>query len=151
MGEDSQVRDGKDPHHIIQSFSWGLCKKCALQHVCQLFVLLTLIPRAGAAQPSPWGAVPQPHSFDCQERVFTVLFCSQKWLYKREPFNFTYIFPGYQNCIYLFQWLRHTCTISIPVTSAEQIQSKRSWLLFPNVRGQQSWCLSLCIYSGATA
>lgn len=80
-----------------------------------------------------------------------VLFCSQKWLYKREPFNFTYIFPGYQNCIYLFQWLRYTCTISIPLTSAEQIQLKRSWLLFPIVCGQQSWCLSPCIYSSASA
>lgn len=78
-----------------------------------------------------------------------VLFRSQKWLHKSAPSNFTYIFPVYQNCIYLFLWLRHASTISISVTSTEQILF-RSNKMASVVSSQQCLSLSLRSLSGGS-
>lgn len=96
---------------------------------CHFYCLVTEDPRGGAAPPSLWGAVPVSFIWLSAKGFYSqVLFCSQKWLHKRAPSNFTYIFPVYQNCIYLFLWLRHTCTISIPVICTEQIQFRSNKL-----------------------
>lgn len=89
-----------------------------------LYCLFLKVHRDGAVPSYPWGAVPQYPFIWLSGKGFCshVLICSQKWPYKREPCNSICVFPGYENCIYLFQCFRYTCTTPIPVTSAEQIQ-----------------------------
>lgn len=119
------MRDGKDPHHIIQSFSWGQCKLCTLQHICKSSVLHIF------KSPQRWScSIVSIRGYSTVSFIWLsgkgfcshVLSCSKKWLYKRESCDSTCVFPGYLNCIYLFQCFRHICTTPIPVTSAEQVQ-----------------------------
>lgn len=131
LGVCIQKSEMEKTYHIIQPFSWGQCQKCSLQHVYLSFLLLTY------RRPQRWSCPTLPMR-GCSTVSFIwlsakgfysqVLFCSQKWVHKRAPSNFTYIFPVYQNCIYLFLWLRHTCTISIPVICTEQIQFRSNKL-----------------------
>lgn len=153
MEKDSPVYthgDWRDPHHFIESFSWGQCKKCTFQHACLLFVLLNFksSQRLSCLTFSQKGCSIHPFIWLSGKGFYSqMLFCSQKRLYKREPFNLLYIFPGYQSFIYFFQWLRCTYTISVLDTSKAQIQFRgKNWLLLPIV----CWSLSLCAYSSLT-
>lgn len=64
----------KRPPSTLSSPSLGANVKNMLSSMFAgcFYLLLLNEPRDGAAPPSPWGAVQQSHSVDCQERVFTV-------------------------------------------------------------------------------
>lgn len=104
-----------------------------------LYCLLSKVPRDGAAPPSPWGAVPQSHSFDCQERVFTVkCYSGLKNDYMKENLliSHTYslgiriasIYFSDSDTLVLFLFL-------LPLQNKYSSEA-RSWLLFPVVCGQ---------------
>lgn len=88
----------KTPHHIIQSFSWGQCKICALQHISKSSALLIF------KSPQRWSC-PILSMRGCSTVLFIWLsikgFCSHVLSCSQKPCNSTCVFPGYQNCIYL--------------------------------------------------